>query len=210
MSHALTAPAPPSTNRLKPGAVIAAMAVSAVLLLSGCTDDTSNSSPSGSSAPSLLTEHGLDGLNAREIIERLDTMPVTDRPDELMASVQPGQLALTDERHSTGATLPMPDNEFYVSVAPYAEQTHECYFHSLTTCLGELQNTDIEVTVIDTATNKTVLDETLTTYGNGFVGLWLPRGIDATLEITADGRTATQAISTRQDDPTCLTALQLT
>lgn len=31
-----------------------------------------------------------------------------------------------------------PD-EFYVSVTPYLEQTHDCFFHSRTTCLGELR-----------------------------------------------------------------------
>ncbi|WP_193554066.1 CueP family metal-binding protein [Rothia uropygialis] len=205
-----TTSAHPSTSRLKHFAVIAAMTISAILLLSGCAGVAPDASPSAQSQPTLLSEHDLDGLDTREVIDRLDTMRVAQRPAELMASVQPDRLALADEQQRTKATLSMPDDEFYVSVAPYIRQTHECSLHSLTTCQGELRNTDIEVTVIDTATNKTVLDETLTTCDNGFVGLWLPRGIDATLVITADGRSGTQAISTRSDDPTCLTTLQLT
>ncbi|MFS4491238.1 CueP family metal-binding protein, partial [Dietzia kunjamensis] len=47
------------------------------------------------------------------------------------------------------------------------------------------------------------------TYDNGFLGLWLPRGITATLTIDHDGRTATAPISTGDDDLTCLTTMQL-
>src|SRR5699024_6366872 len=104
----------------------------------------------------------------------------------------------------------MPEDEFYVSIAPYRGQTHECYFHSLTTCRGELANTDVDVTVVEATSGKTILDETLTTYDNGFVGLWLPRGIDATLTVSTGDRIAKQDMSTRIDAPTCLTGLQLT
>lgn len=64
--------------------------------------------------------------------------------------------------------------------------------------------------MIEATSGKTILDQTLTTYDNGFVGIWLPRGIDATLTVSDEGRTAKQDISTRPDDPTCLTGLQLT
>lgn len=209
MPNALTASTTLATSRPKHFAVIAVMTASALLLLSGCAGATSGSS-SAQSQQSLQSEHRLDGLDAREVIERLDRMPVADRPAELMASIQPDRLVLTDEQQSTAASLPMPEDDFYVSVAPYAKQTHECYFHSLTTCLGEFADTDVDVTVVNAATGETVLDETLTTYSNGFIELWLPRDIDATLTVSADGRTATRAISTRQGDPTCLTTLKLT
>ncbi|PAK74679.1 CueP family metal-binding protein, partial [Micrococcus luteus] len=143
-----------------------------------------------------------------EIITRLDSTKVTDRSSEFIASIEPDQLVLTDDQNNQ-TTVPMPEDEFYVSIAPYRSQTHECYFHSLTTCTGELANTDVHVTVVEATSGETLLDETLTTYDNGFVGVWLPRGIDATLTVSAEGRTAKKAISTRPDDPTCLTGLQL-
>lgn len=62
----------------------------------------------------------------------------------------------------------------------------------------------------DNQTGQTVLDETRTTYDNGFVGLWLPRGLTGTLTIEHDGKTATSPVSTGADDPTCLTSMQLT
>lgn len=104
----------------------------------------------------------------------------------------------------------MPEDRFYLSVAPYIEQTHECYFHSLTTCTGELQNADVHVTVTDATSGEVVLDEDLTTEANGFVGIWLPRGIEANLTVTYEDASATTAISTVTDsDATCLTTMQL-
>jgi len=207
MPLAIVTPIHPSRSRLRLCATITALATSAVLLLSGCAD--AEPSVDAGSDRLLVAEHDLDGLNARDIIKRLDTTKVSDRSSELIASIEPEQLVLTDDQNKQ-TTLPMPKDEFYVSIAPYRGQTHECYFHSLTTCRGELANTDVDVTVVEATSGGTILDETLTTYDNGFVGIWLPRGIDASLTVSAEGRTAKQDISTRADDPTCLTGFQLT
>ncbi len=100
--------------------------------------------------------------------------------------------------------------ERYLSVAPYESQTHDCHFHSLTTCLGELQNADV---IVDFTTNDgtKVLDgKKLATNDNGFVGLWLPSGVTGELTITADGKTSMQSISTAgSEDATCLTTMQV-
>ncbi|MCD1285114.1 hypothetical protein CV023_04540 [Brevibacterium sp. CCUG 69071] len=207
MPLAIVTPIQPSRSRLRLCATMTALATSTVLLLSGCAD--AEPSADAGSDHSLVVEHNLDGLNAQEIIKRLDTTKVADRSSELIASIESDQLVLTDDQNNQ-TTLPMPEDEFYVSIAPYRGQTHECYFHSLTTCRGELANTDVDVTVVEATSGKTILDETLTTYDNGFVGLWLPRGIDATLTVSTGDRIAKQDISTRIDDPTCLTGLQLT
>ena len=207
MPLAIVTPIHPSRSRLRLCATITALATSAVLLLSGCAD--AEPSVDAGSDHSFVAEHDLDGLNARDVIKRLDTAKVSDRSSELIASIEPEQLVLTDDQNKQ-TTLPMPKDEFYVSIAPYRGQTHECYFHSLTTCRGELANTDVDVTVVEATSGRTILDETLRTYDNGFVGIWLPRGIDASLTVSAEGRTAKQDISTRADDPTCLTGFQLT
>jgi hypothetical protein len=55
-----------------------------------------------------------------------------------------------------------------------------------------------------------LVDESRTTFANGFVGLWLPRDFTGTLKITADGKTAESKVSTAEDAPTCLTTLRLT
>jgi len=104
--------------------------------------------------------------------------------------------------------LPLEDNEFYLSIAPYVDQTHECYYHSLTTCRGELANEDISVRIIDDS-GAVLVDEQVTTFDNGFVGFWLPRDIEGTVEVTHDGRTGQRDFSTSEDGATCLTTLQL-
>lgn len=194
------------------GAVAAVLV--AGLALTGCATTVPETSATSHSASTtgtseFLAEHGLDGLDATQIIESLDTMPVADRPDNLIASVQPDALVLTDDQKQE-IRLPMPVDEVYVSVAPYQDQTHDCYFHSLTTCLGELGNTVVQITLTDEVTGEVLIDESRQTFDNGFMGFWVPRGIDATLTVEHDGQTGAAAISTvNTDDPTCITTLQL-
>lgn len=156
-----------------------------------------------------MADHNLDGLDATQVVERLDTMPVADRPTDLMASVQPDALVLTDDQDRE-TRLPMPEDQVYISVAPYREQTHDCYFHSLTTCLGELADTEVQVTLTG-EDGDVLIDEVRQTYDNGFVGIWVPRGTEAMLTIEHEGQTGTATISTlNEEDPTCITTLQLT
>ncbi|MBE7954638.1 MULTISPECIES: CueP family metal-binding protein [Microbacterium] len=204
-------PAAPHRRKL---IVAAAATLAAALVLTGCATAPSHepASPSTNSQAvdtGFLADHDLDGLDAAQVIERLDTMPVADRPTDLIASVQPDALVLTDDQKRE-TRLPMPEDEVYISVAPYREQTHDCYFHSLTTCLGELANTAVQVTLTG-EDGDVLLDEVRQTYDNGFVGIWVPRGIKATLTIEHEGRTGTVTISTmNEDDATCITTLQLT
>ncbi|WP_312980633.1 CueP family metal-binding protein [Corynebacterium sp.] len=193
--------------------VLTATVLSGGLVLAGCTSSTTTFAPSSSDSQittaDLISRHDLEGLDAAEIIELLDTMPVADRPTDLIASVHPDTLTLTD---ATGreAELPLPGDDVYLSVAPYRNQTHDCYFHSLTTCIGELSNAEVQVT-ITSESGKVLVDEVRKTYDNGFVGVWVPRGIDATLSIGYKGRSGTTNISTRADNAaTCITDLQLT
>lgn len=167
------------------------------------------SESSQAAATEVLDRYGLTDMDARGVIERLDTMPVAERPDTLLASVQPTELVLTDTAAGSIATLPMPDEQFYLSVAPYEDQTHDCLFHSLTTCLGEMAGEPVDITVTD-ETGRTVVDETRTAYDNGFVGLWLPRDLTGTLTVEHDGKSSTVPIATGDDDLTCLTTAHLT
>lgn len=180
--------------------------------VAGCAAPvTESAEETPSTTEAFLNDHELAGLDAPQIIEHLDTMLLADRPQDLMASIRPDELILADAEQQE-VVLPMPEDQFYLSFAPYQSQTHDCYYHSLTTCIGELQNTDIQVTVVDNQTGETVVDEAHQTYDNGFLGLWLPRNIDATLTVeTVNGLSASTAISTATaEDPTCLTTLQLT
>jgi len=192
------------------------VALAAVLALAACAPSPSPSplpGAGGAAAPSqapgaLLADYGLDGMDARQIIDRLDALPVEDRPAGLIASVRPDVLALSDQGRELA--LPMPE-EFYVSIAPYRSQTHDCVFHSLTTCLGELPDEEFRVVATDTATGTTVLDETRTSFDNGFIGLWLPRGTQIEVLITdGAGRSASAMVDTAAlDSASCLTTMRL-
>lgn len=202
-----------SIKKRKPLAitVFASLAIGA-LALTGCTSNNQQSAaPSVSQAESdaFLSANNLAGLDARQMIDKLDSLPVAERPSNLMASVRPDQLILIDEKKQQ-ISLPIPEEQFYLSFAPFKTQTHECHFHSLTTCLGEMQNEEVKVTVTDAKTGEKIVDKTVKTFDNGFVGVWLPRGIEATLNVEQGELSATSKISTAtSEDATCLTTMQL-
>ena len=158
----------------------------------------------------LLQEHGFADADAQEIIDQLEALPVAERPRDLIASVTATSLQLQDDA-GREAELPLPEDQFYLSVAPFVETTHECAFHSLTTCRGELRSRELTVSVVDSSSGEVLEEGTRTTHDNGFLGLWLPRGITAELTCTLEDYTGTASISTQaEDDLTCLTSLQLT
>src|SRR5699024_9005954 len=125
-----------------------------------------------------------------------------------IASVGIDELVLTDQNQEI--TLDLPANLTYVSVAPYVTQTHDCFYHSLTTCRGELDSEPVEVTFTDETTGETLVDEQTTTFDNGFIGFWVPRDTTGTIEATHEGRTGTTEFSTADDGATCVTDLRLT
>lgn len=168
-----------------------------LLLLAAC----STASPE----ESLQAELGFGGMDGREIVEQLDTS-ADERPLAFMASVREDEVLLGDGTQEVA--VPLPEDELYVSIAPYVDQTHECYYHSLTTCQGELAEQPVSVTI--TADDGTVLvDEDATTYANGFIGFWLPRDVEGTVEVTYADKTGSVPFSTGEGDPTCLTTLQV-
>jgi hypothetical protein len=123
--------------------------------------------------------------------------------------VRPGELLLSEAGSDETTAVDLPDDLFYLSVAPYIEQTHDCYFHSLTTCSGELAGEEIRVTIAQRDTGQLLVDRVTRTFDNGFVGFWLPSGIEATINVEYEGFAAQSEISTGPEDPTCLTTLQL-
>lgn len=173
-----------------------------LLLVTGCaaaTPDSTTTDP--------LAAAGFPDQTIHQVIDELEATPVDDRRDDLIASVRPNAVLFTVDG-GPETSVPLED-EFYLSVAPYRNTTHDCYFHSLTTCVGELGDEPLHLTVVGDD-GEVLLDEERTTNSNGFVGLWLPRDIDATLTITHENGSITTPISTGAEDPTCLTDLPLT
>lgn len=191
-----------------------AIAVVALLLtLTGCSTGADQRSLTQSEAAGsgdltqVMGEYSLDGMDTVELIDHLDRLDGSDRPTDLMASVRPDVLVLAsgDEEQSRE----MPDDQFYVSFAPYVDQTHECFHHSLTTCQGELSAQDIQVEVRDRTNGAVLVSDTLTTFDNGFIGIWLPRDIEGTIRATYGGKAGEVDFTTDEDAPTCITTLRM-
>ncbi|WP_203457105.1 CueP family metal-binding protein [Paenibacillus tepidiphilus] len=102
----------------------------------------------------------------------------------------------------------LPSDEFFVSIAPYIENTHPCATHSLTGCQGELKNQDFQVRIED-ADGKAVVDQQVTSQSNGFIDLWLPRDQTFTVTIEQGGKQAVSELSTFEQDDTCIASMQL-
>lgn len=177
------------------------------LLFTGCSaDNTEELSSTEIVQQDFLGNYGLEGMNGVEVIEHLDRLAVSERPADLMASVQSGQLSLTSP--DADIAMQLPEDTFYLSIAPYVEQTHECHYHSLTTCLGELSNENVHVKIMDEA-GEVLVDEQSTTFDNGFVGFWVPSDIEGTIEVSHEGMTGETEFTATDEAATCITDLQL-
>ncbi|MCC2593120.1 CueP family metal-binding protein [Tessaracoccus sp. OS52] len=191
-----------------------AIAAVTALLASGCSAPTP-ATPASSSVPAssavvqdtdaMLARHGMAGLSPREVVETMDQDP-SPRPLPMVASVRYDQVVLADEQGEV--TMPLDGEDFYLSIAPYVTFTHDCYFHNLGTCQGELAGETVHVN-ITTEGGDVLVDEEATLQANGFVGFWLPRDVAGTVTVTYDGKTAVSPFSSDPEGPTCLTTLEL-
>ncbi|MFD1779344.1 CueP family metal-binding protein [Fredinandcohnia salidurans] len=127
--------------------------------------------------------------------------------EDVSASITSHELIVTDSNKEE-TSYELPEEEFFVSIAPFIETTHECAIHSLTGCQGELVEKEFDVYIQDEA-GDVVVDETMTSFANGFIDLWLPRDKTYTVKIGYDGKTVESELSTFEGDNTCVTTMQL-
>ena len=123
------------------------------------------------------------------------------------ASITSSELIVTDENEEE-TSYDLPEDEFFVSIAPFVNETHECTIHSLTGCQGEMVNEDFDIH-IENSSGEVILDEKKQTEANGFVDIWLPREDTYDVTIIQDGKETTSEISTFDGDKTCITDMQL-
>lgn len=152
----------------------------------------------------FLAQHGLSGKTTEQMIEAIDQSK-QERPLAYSASVTGTELTLSDGQQQF--SFPLGD-KFYLSFAPYINQTHPCFNHSLSGCRGELANTPFDVKITD-KTGNIILQDKLTSYQNGFIGVWLPRNTEGTIEVSYQGLKATSPFATQVENQTCMTTLQL-
>lgn len=192
-------------------ALALAMLLTAPLAACGSDEATQPDAAAPSSAPTaaaLLAEHDLDASDPVALVDDLDRTPVAERPEGLMVSVRSDELLVSSDA-AEELPVALPDDRFYVSLAPYVDQTHECFYHSLTTCRGELGGEEVDVEITQDGESTPLVDETVTLFDNGFVGFWLPEDVEGTISVSYDGKAGAVDFGTGPDDPTCITTLQL-
>src|SRR5690625_5970396 len=132
----------------------------------------------------LLTACGTSSENADDVRALVDDYSAGDFTDDHQASITSSELIITNEDESK-ETYDLPDDEFFVSIAPFKNETHPCEIHSLTGCQGELVDADFDMLIKNQA-GEIVVDETMNSGKNGFVDLWLTRDVKYNVEINND------------------------
>ena len=145
-----------------------------------------------------------DAIDIKELVHDYSVGGISDQT----ASITSEQLIVTNNDDNSKLVYDLPEEEFFVSIAPFINETHPCEIHSLTGCQGELVNEEFDLYVEDTEGNV-ILDEKVNSEANGFIDLWLPRDKDYQVIITHDGKQSKSEISTFENDGTCITTMQL-
>ncbi|AZK49096.1 CueP family metal-binding protein [Paenibacillus lentus] len=127
--------------------------------------------------------------------------------EDQSASINSTHLIVTNQDNSQ-LTFALPKDEFFVSIAPYLEQTHPCATHSLTGCRGELINEEFDIYIEDSEGNV-IRDEKLMSNSSGFIDLWLPRNKEFRISICQNEKSVESKFSTFESDDTCITTMQL-
>ncbi|MFD2639563.1 CueP family metal-binding protein [Piscibacillus salipiscarius] len=131
----------------------------------------------------------------------------TDEITEGSASITSEKLIIQDQ-DGQEKIYDLPEDEFFVSIAPFVNQTHPCTNHSLTGCQGEMVEETFDV-YIENQDGEVIVDKEMKTFKNGFFDLWLPREQTYNVTVKHDGKIAEQKISTYEPDGTCITTMRL-
>lgn len=184
-------------NKIKTKLIIAA--VSILVLISAFFLPTLFNASSGAKTQ-MLTKYGLNGLSVKEMVNKLDS--VTDEKYGLNASITSTTLILYDNEKQYDFQL--PKSEFYVSFAPYLNEIHPCQTHNLVSCRGELFNKEFEISIVK-KDGTVIMNQKVKSMNSGFIGLWLPRDIEAILTINYNGTTVSKPLTTFTKSDTCIT-----
>jgi len=154
--------------------------------------------PSG--ANKVLKQLELENAEIKDVVNNLDQR--IDEPTNIGARITGDKLFLYDNEKEY--SIDLPTDSFFVSIAPYINEVHPCTIHNLVSCRGEIFNQTMRIRIVD-ENNQIIIDEDRTTQANGFIGIWLPKGISATLKVDYDGLTVEYPISTYSESDTCIT-----
>lgn len=155
----------------------------------------------------ILANYHLSGLDARGIIDLIEEMPINDKPVALDADVHSGELVLTDT-NSNSARMPLPAGQAYLALAPYHTNSASCTIHSLTRDLSDAPNTPMHVKITNSS-GSVLVDQDMVSAPSGFIGIWLEKNTEGTVEVSTDSAHATSHFSTQPGSSTCVSDLHL-
>ena len=144
----------------------------------------------------------LAGLDARAAVELANTWKGNGVTS--FVTTEAVHFAFPD---GTELSIPLPEDEVMVSVAPYFVHTHPCATHYMSGCQGELVGAPVHVLAL-AADGAALIDEVMTTPANGFLDLWLPRGQAIELQMTLDGHRTVGLVTTHAGSDTCVTTMR--
>ena len=147
----------------------------------------------------MQKKYGLNNLSVEEMVTKLDK---GKEDNKINAKITANELIL--EYQNEEFKYSVNKDMFYISFAPYINNTHSCSIHNLVTCNSELKNILFDVKIY-TDDNEVLFDNKIKSYDNGFVGIWIKRNIEATIEVKYNDYTLKQNISTFDNSNTCLT-----
>lgn len=102
----------------------------------------------------------------------------------------------------------LPTDSFYVAIAPYINNTHECSQHYPSSCDGEIKEQPVKVIASDESGNV-LINNSINTMKNGFFELWLPRNKNVKIQIEYNSMKGEETIPTNNDSRTCITTIKL-
>ncbi len=183
--------------------IIALSLILSLLSLSAAYADENTTSRNKSNDQQLKEKlTGIDGKTAMAIANkwRMDKIDVVTfvTPDNVNFKFQDEQII----------SIPLPDDEMIVSIAPYINKTHTCATHYMSSCDAELKSTKIKVKAV-AAGGQILINKTMKTAPTGFLDLWLPRNQDIDLTLSAKGKSAAGKLFTYRNSKTCDTTLKL-
>src|SRR5690625_7664904 len=109
----------------------------------------------------------LDSKDVKELVQNYSVGKITDQT----ASITSTQLIVTDSSDNE-SVYDLPEEEFFVYIAPFINETHHCEYNSLTGCQEEMVDKDFDVYNEDMDGNI-LLDDTLNSEIYGIIHLWI-------------------------------------
>ncbi|WP_394237570.1 CueP family metal-binding protein [Niallia oryzisoli] len=155
----------------------------------------------GSNTKKIVTEK--ESTNIKGLVNDFNT----DKFKDQTAAITSNELIIMSSDESQDV-YDISKEDFFVSIAPYINETHPWLFHNLTGCQGEMTNQEFEVYIEDKKGNV-IIDEIITSQSNGFINLWLPRDNIYRVIIKQGEKSVESMLSTFESDGTCITDMQL-